>query len=195
MKRSLLALSLTSLVCAGVVRAEVKKGDVILDFLGGWTQQNIEFADGSVEGDFTEYFAALRPGIALTDNVRVALVAAFAHVDVMGLKREPWAVGVSGEYVFAPANQWNLYVGGEAAWARADVDLPLIQIGDAVGAAHIKESGWLFAPRAGILLTMNRTNNLFAEYQYQIWAGDLDDFLENGHLVLVGIEHKFRVGR
>jgi hypothetical protein len=65
MKRSLVVLSLVSLVFAGVASAEVKKGDVMLDFLGGWTQQ----LDGR-GGDI--FFAAVRPESLLTDNIRVA---------------------------------------------------------------------------------------------------------------------------
>jgi hypothetical protein len=50
-------------------------------------------------------------------------------------------------------------------------------------------------PRAGLLYTLNRANNLFAEYQYQIWDGDIGDALDEGHMVLLGIEHKFKVGQ
>ncbi len=52
----------------------------------------------------------------------------------------------------------------------------------------------LWGPRAGLLYTLNRANNLFAEYQYQLWGGDIGDVLDSGHMVLLGIEHKFKVG-
>jgi hypothetical protein len=180
MKRSLVVLSLVSLVFAGVASAEVKKGDVLLDFLAGWTQQN--FTDESGGGDISALFAAVRPGIALTDNIRVAGMAAFADIS-NGADTTLWAVGASGEYVFMPANTLNLYIGAQVAWADADTDVG----GDA--------DGLLWGPRVGLLYTLNRANNLFAEYQYQIWDGDIGDLLDDGHMVLLGIEHKFKVGQ
>jgi predicted porin len=182
MKRSLLVLSVASLLLAGVASAEVKKGDIMLDFLAGWTQQNL--ADEVGGGDITVYFGAVRPGIALTDNIRVAGVAAVAHVSFAGSDSTIWALGASAEYVFMPANTLNPYIGGEIAWASADTDL-----------AGDNPSGFLFAPRVGVLYTLNRANNLFAEYQYQFWTGDVGDVIDSGHMILVGIEHKFVVGQ
>jgi hypothetical protein len=186
MKRSLVVLSLVSLVFAGVASAEVKKGDVMLDFLGGWTQQTI--SDDVGGGDISVYFAAVRPGIALTDNIRVAGVGAVVHV-TNGTDMTVWALGVSGEYVFMPANTLNPYVGVEVAWASADTGGLIADGGDD------SVDGWLVAPRAGILYTLNRANNLFAEFQYQFWGGDIGDALDHGMMLLVGIEHKFRVGQ
>jgi hypothetical protein len=82
-----------------------------------------------------------------------------------------------------PTNQLNPYIGGEIAWADAD-------IGSGVGSTQ----GWLFAPRVGVLFTLNRTNNLFAEYQYQMYTGDINKVINNGHMIVLGIEHKFKAG-
>jgi len=179
MKRSLVVLSLVSLVFAGVASAEVKKGDVMLDFLAGWTQQN--FTEDAGGGDISVLFAAVRPGIALTDNIRVAGVAAVVDVS-NGVDATVWAIGASAEYVFMPANMLNPYIGAQVLWANADMD------GDSV-------DGLLWGPRVGVLYTLNRANNLFAEYQYQLWSGDIGDALDDGHMVLLGIEHKFKVGQ
>lgn len=180
MKRSLVVLSLVSLVFAGVASAEVKKGDVLLDFLGGWTQQN--FQDEAGGGDISALFAAVRPGIALTDNIRVAGMAAFVDIS-NGADAQVWAIGGSAEYVFMPANTLNLYAGAQIAWANADLDL----------GADV--DGLLWGPRFGLLYTLNRANNLFVEYQYQMWDGDIGDVLDDGHMILLGIEHKFVVGQ
>lgn len=177
MKRSLVVLAAVSFVFAGIATAESKQGDVYLDFLAGWTMQNAA-GDGD---DINIFFAAARPGYALTDNIRVAAVGAVIN-ESNGDDITTWLLGVSGEYIFMPANQLNPYVGGEFAYASADLD------GETL-------NGWLLAPRVGLLYTLNTTNNLFAEYQYQIWGGDIDDELDNGHMVLVGIEHKFVAGR
>jgi len=187
MKRSLVVLFLASLVFAGVASAEVRKGDVMLDLLAGWTQQT--YADNFDNGDLDVYFGALRPGIALTDHIRVAGIGAIAHATtILGGDVTTWAVGVSGEFVFMPANVLNPYIGGMAAWAEADTDGGIIDfvVGD--------KDGWLLAPRAGLLYTMNRSNNLFFEFQYHFWTGGLEDILDHGFILLLGIEHKFRVG-
>ena len=180
MKRSLVVLSLVSLVFAGAASAEVKKGDVLLDFLAGWTQQN--FSDDVGGGDISVLFAAVRPGIALTDNIRVAAVGAVVDVSD-GADTTVWAVGASAEYVFMPANTLNPYIGAQILWASADTDVG----GDA--------DGLLWGPRVGLLYTLNPANNLFVEYQYQLWSGDISDVLDDGHMVLLGIEHKFVVGQ
>ncbi len=189
MKRSLVVLSLVSLVFAGVASAEVKKGDIMLDFLAGWAQFN--FSDDAGGGDTSIWFAALRPGIALTDNIRVSAVGAVANVeisdDVGDSDTTVWTIGASAEYVFMPANILNPYIGVMAAYASADADAGLLTVGDV--------DGWLIAPRVGLLYTLNRANNLFAEFQYQFWGGDVGDLLDNSMMVLLGIEHKFKVGQ
>ncbi len=188
MKRSLIGLAVVGVLFASVASAEVRKGDILLDFLAGWTLQN--FSDDAGGGDMNIYFAALRPGIALTDNIRVAAVGAVVRVDTDPTDATVWAVGASGEYVFMPANQLNLYVGAQIAYASADVDSDLFDPDD-----DTSQNGWLWGPRVGVLYTLNTTNNLFAEYQYQRWEGDIRDTLKDGHMVLLGIEHKFKVGQ
>jgi hypothetical protein len=194
MKRSLVVLSLVSLVFAGVVSAEVKKGDVQLDAYAGWTQQkiadNVGFGVGqssvSVSGDVSVFFGAIRPGYALTDNIRVAGVAGVANVSLPTINSvDPgsvtaWLLGASAEYVFMPANTLNPYIGGMIAYATADK-----------GAGN----GVMYAPRVGALYTLNQTNNLFGEFQYQLYTGDIGDVLDHGYMIMFGLEHKFVVGR
>ncbi len=182
MKRSLVVLSLVSLVFCGVASAEVKKGDILLDFAAGWTMQNT--ADDFGGDDINIFFGAARPGIALTDNIRVAGVGAVVRVDSDIQDATVWALGVSGEYVFMPSNQLNPYIGAQIAWASADSD-----------EEEFDADGWLWGPRAGVLFTLNPANNLFAEYQYQRWEGDIRHGIEDGHMILLGIEHKFKVGQ
>jgi hypothetical protein len=188
MKRSLVVWALASLVLAGVASAEVKKGDVTLDLLAGWMQQS--YAENFDEGDLNVYFGAIRPGVALTDNIRVAGVAAAARAtNILGGDVTTWAFGVSGEYVFMPANALNPYIGGMFAWANADTDGGIIDV--VVG----DRNGWLLVPRVGLLYTLNRSNNLFGEFQYHFWTGGLDDILDHGFMLVLGIEHKFKVGQ
>lgn len=188
MKRSLVVMSLVGLVLAGVAGAEVRKGDVQLDFLAGWTQQNLAsgaagdlgFAD-DVGTNVNVYFAALRPGVALTDNIRVGGVGAVLHTSFTDGHITTWALGASGEYVFMPANILNPYIGAQVAYANAQTS-----------GAHFE--GWLWGPRAGALYTLNPANNLFGEFQYQMWEGDVRQALKHGFMVILGIEHKFKVG-
>jgi hypothetical protein len=183
MKRSLVVLSVVSLVCAGVASAEVNKGDVMLDFLAGFTQQNGQTGVGNI----TTWFGAIRPGYALTDNIRAAVVGAVVRVDNSATVTA-WVLGVSGEYVFMPANQLNPFIGAQLTYASAD-------LGTIGGMSLGTKTGYMWGPRAGLLYTLNRTNNLFGEYQYMVWSGDVHDFLKTGHLVIFGIEHKFKAGK
>lgn len=179
MKRSLVVLSVLSLVFCGLATAEVKKGDVLLDFAAGWTRQNV--SDDLGGNSIDVLFGTVRPGMALTDHIRVAGLGAVVRVDSDIADATVWAAGVSGEYVFMPSNMLNPYIGAQIAWASADLD-------------DDDASGWLWGPRLGVLFTLNPANNLFAEYQYQRWEGDIGDALEDGHMILLGIEHKFKVG-
>jgi len=185
MKRSLIVLAVASLVFAGVASAEVKKGDIFLDFGASWVQQNYADAAG---GNDTTYSGLLRPGIALTDNIRVAAIGAVSYADLRdGDKTTGWDLGVSGEYVFMPANQFNPYVGAQLAWSSERKE-------PAVGAATTVD-GWIWGPRAGVLFTLNKTNNLFGEFQYNMREGDLSNTIDKEYAVLFGIEHKFKTGQ
>jgi hypothetical protein len=187
MKRSLGVLAVASLVFAGVASAEVKKGDIMIDFLAGWTQQNFPKSAGG--GSASVYFGALRPGVALTDNIRVAGFGAVAHATASGGGGHVtvWALGASGEYVFMPASQFNPYVGGEIAYANAST-------GGGVGQTLGNQDGWLVGPRAGALFTLNKTNNLFGEFHWDFYQGNLRNAVRDGYMLLFGIEHKFKVG-
>ncbi len=183
MKRSLIGLAVVGLLFASVASAEVRRGDVLLDLLAGWTMQN-PAPEGADEINIL--FGAARLGVALTDNIRVAGVGNVIWVDAGDAgDANVWALGVSGEYVFMPANQLNPYIGGQIAYATTDLD----------DFGFGSTRGWMWGPRAGILYTLNTTNNFFVEYQYQRWEGDIRHTLEDGHMVLLGIEHKFKVGQ
>ena len=180
MKRSLMVLMIVSLMLAGVASAEVKKGDVMLDFLAGWTQQN---ANVPGVGNVTVWFGALRPGIALTDNIRVAGLGAVVHTTFPGGHATVWALGGSGEYVFMPANTLNPFVGAQVAYASVST-----------GATLPTTNGWMWGPRVGALYTLNRTNNLFGEFDWMLYEGGVRKVLDQGFMVIFGIEHKFKVG-
>jgi hypothetical protein len=185
MKRSLVVLSLVSLVFAGVAGAEVRKGDVQLDFLAGWAQQS--FSDNIGGGNVNVYFGALRPGYAVTDNIRVGAVGAVLHTTFSSGHATAWALGASGEYVFMPASTLNPYIGAQVAYASVQ--------GGGLGLGTGTEYGWMWGPRVGALYTLNRTNNLFGEFQYQMWEGKVRNVLDKGYMVVFGIEHKFKTGQ
>ncbi|MCX5646083.1 MAG: outer membrane beta-barrel protein [Phycisphaerae bacterium] len=184
MKRSLIVLAVASLVFAGVVSAEVKKGDVFLDFSAGWTHTSYTGSGGNDN----LYYGSLRPGIALTDNIRVAADGGVSYDDGQSSTVTTWLLGVSGEYVFMPASQLNPYVGGLLEWASSTTDLN----GDS-----FSSDGWLWGPRVGALYTLNRTNNLFGEFQYLMWEGGIrkDGGKDSQYGVMFGIEHKFKTGQ
>jgi hypothetical protein len=177
MKRSLVVLTLASLMLGGIASAEVRQGDVFMDLVAGWTRQNFEGG-----GDIDVFFGAIRPGMAFTDNIRASVLGAVLHVEEDVTDLTAWTIGFAAEYVFMPANIFNPYIGVQVAWADADLD-------------GFDIDGFLFGPRFGFLYTLNRANNLFGEFQWQLWSGDIGDFIDDGFMVVFGIEHKFKVGQ
>jgi outer membrane protein W len=174
MKRGLMVLSLLVLV-GGVATASVQKGDTELNALGGFLSENgINGADdvqiGFLSGDF---------GYFLTDNIRVGVAAAYVNIE-NSIDTDIWAVGGSAKYHFMPTNQWVPYIGGQVFWARAE---------EGFGG---NVDGILWGPVAGLRFEMNATNDFFVEYQYQIWSGDIDEVINNGNAIFVGIAHQFK---
>jgi len=120
----------------------------------------------------------------LTDNIRVAGIGAVVHTTFSGGHATAWAIGASGEYVFMPSNILNPYVGGMIAYANAN----------ASGISGTQD-GWVWGPRVGALYTLNRTNNLFGEFNWMIYQGKIRNVLDQGFMVVFGIEHKFKTGQ
>jgi outer membrane protein W len=185
MKRGLMVLSVLSVLVGGVATASVQKGDTELDALGGFL-----FENGTNEApDFDVYFLSGSFGYFLTDNIRVGAEAAWSHVGIdlgtttpigTSFDVDVWAIGGNVKYHFMPTNQWVPYIGVQVLYASADLDI------------FGNTDGVLWGPVAGLRYELNANNDFFVEYQYQLWSGDIGDFLNDGNAIFLGIAHQFK---
>jgi predicted porin len=177
MKRSLVVLALVSLVFGGVASASVKQGEIELDFAGSlqFINYDSQFADAERAGDDNEtvFDVVARLGYFLTDNIEVGATANGTWQD----GPDTYGLGGFAFYNFMPSNQLVPYVGGQLVydWATGD------------GA-----DGLMWGPIAGVRYELNPTNDIFVEYQFRLFTGDLDDEFDNVHGVFFGIQHIFK---
>ncbi len=184
--RCLMCVAVVGLVVAGTASASVKQGDTELDFLAGFTTQN------GVSGgpDFEAWFVSGALGYFLTDNIQVqgAAIGALTSTEFgdSSLDVDVWGLGGRAKYHFMPTNQLVPYIGAQLLWVTADIDT------SPDSSLEGTTDGTLWGPLAGVRYALNDRNDLFAEYQYQIWEGDIGDVLDDGHSIFVGIIHKFK---
>jgi hypothetical protein len=171
MKRSLVVLALVGLVFAGVASASVKQGEVELDFAG--SLQFINYDNSTGLDDDTVFNVFARFGYFLTDNIEVGGTANGTWQD----GPDVYGLGGFALYNFMPANQLVPYVGGQLVynWTTGD------------GA-----DGLMYGPIAGVRFELNPTNDLFVEYQYRAFTGDLADTFDSVNGVFFGIQHIFK---
>jgi hypothetical protein len=171
MKRSLVLLSVVSLVFAGVASASVKQGEVELDFAGSLTFTNYSDEVGGDSETVFDIFARL--GYFVTDNIRVGGQASGTWAE----GPDVYGFGAFASYNFMPGNQLVPYIGGQVQydWTTGD------------GA-----DGLMYGPLAGVRYELNPYNDLFVEYQFRLFTGDLGDVFDNVHGVFFGIQHLFK---
>jgi hypothetical protein len=178
MKRWLILLSVGVLAFAGAANASVQKGDTTLELLGGWMTQNSAVAGGN---DLDVWFLTGAVGYFITDTIQVSGVGLWSNVDMgTGNDVDIWGIGGRAKYHFMPTNQYVPYIGGQILWASAD----------AGGGNDV--DGMLWGPLVGLRYELNAMNDFFVEYQYHIWGGDIDNTLDDGHGVFIGIIHQFK---
>ncbi|MBP7053463.1 MAG: outer membrane beta-barrel protein [Phycisphaerae bacterium] len=218
MRRSFVLCLVVCLAFAGGANGAVSKGDVELDFLGGFTTQNAA-SDGV---GFDAWFVSGSLGYFFSENVQ-ASVGAFGMWTETQASSIPYdyegyesglygsadidmdisiyGIGVKGKYHFVPTNPWVPYVGVQVFWATADVQATISgTIGEGDTADTFAEmdlldekvDGMLWGPVAGLRYELTKNNDFFAEYQYHVWAGDLNDILDDGHALFLGLVHQFQ---
>ena len=196
MKRSLVVLSLVSLVFAGVASASVKQGDTEIEFLGSYQNWNAPDGGGS---DSRAWSIAGGLGYFLTDNIRVGVAGMYGDMDyqlMVPTEIKRWGIGANVKYHFMPANQLVPYIGGQLFWENWDVtqSLDLEIDGEQVGGTESGSTdGLLLGPLAGARYELNPNNDIFVEFQYNFYTGDIsDDFAESGYAIFAGIVHQFK---
>ncbi len=221
MRRNFVLLAAICLTLASATSGSVKKGDIELDFLGGFTTQNAAddgfgfdawFVSGSLGYFFTDNIQAAIAGFGMwTETEASSIPFDYREYDEpeselygtasFDMEINVYGVGLKGKYHFMPTNLWVPYVGAQVLWATADVQVTASGVigegGTADPFAEIdlvdeKVDGILWGPVAGLRYELNATNDFFAEYQYHIWSGDLDDFLDDGHALFLGLVHQFK---
>jgi hypothetical protein len=197
MTRCLVWVAVASLVFAGAVSASVRQGDTELEFMGGYMTEN---ASGTSGMDTDAWFVSGALGYFVTDNLQL-VGSAFGYwtefdsvapgtrtdrdIDVLGL-------GGKARWHFMPGNQWVPYIGAQLFYADADTDVTTKTTGEPTTKETLNPDGVLWGPLAGMRFEMNATNDLFLEYQYHVWDGDIGKLFEDGHAIFVGIVHQFK---
>lgn len=198
MKRWLILFTVGCVAFAGAANAAVQQGDTELDALGGWMMQNSagrpSTANDLPGADFDALFLSAGIGYFLSDNLQVGGVAMGAWTSaeveaVAGASTDVdidfYGIGAKAKYHFMPTNQLVPYVGGQVLWTNADID--------ATGSGNDADvDGILWGPVLGMRYELNAYNDFFVEYQYHLWTGDMDDVLDDGHGLFVGLIHQFK---
>jgi hypothetical protein len=195
MKRSWIALSVVCLVCAGVAGAAVHQGETELNFSGSYLSTNGGSPEGSgIAGsgnDSTVWSLNGLFGYFITGNVELAVSTTGEWISYGSGAGEQhrWAYGFGpvAKYYFLPSNTLVPYVGAQAQWLWSDT-----QGGLRTGAGLGSRDGLMYGPLAGLRVELNARNDFFVEYQYRLYAGELEDVYDSTHAILLGIAHQFR---
>ena len=187
MKRSLILVSVVSLIVAGTASASVQKGDTELNFLAGYVQVNSQNANSDVDA----FWLAGGVGYFVTDQIQVGGAAMGAWIDPDGpAKLKVYGLGGRAAYHFMTDNTWVPYVGGQVLWTTID---------PGAGAADI--DGLLWGPVVGLRYELNEMNDFFIELQYIMFEEDFGDNsptnpsaigLDDAWMILLGIIHQFK---
>ncbi len=206
MRHVVLMLSMVCLALAGVANGEVNKGDVEIEFMGGWAMESANTDSDITEAldgpDLTGWF--LMGGLSrfVSDHLQFGIAGFYTQMESdterfalgeMTLEGEfevdAWGIGGRARYHFNPAGKWVWYAGAQVFWVSADVDATATTIPPELApstSASDSANGILWGPVVGLRAELGERNDLFVEYQYHLWAGDIGDAIEDGHAIFVG---------
>ncbi len=202
MKHYLILSVVSCLALAGAASAAVQQGDTELDALGAWmSQDGSGDADLSIDVDWL--FLMGRLGYFLSDNIQISAVAMGAWTETSidsetgptsgDVDVDVYGLGAAGKYHFTPTNQWVPYIGAQVLWLDVDIDLSDDFLGGPdIDDTDVEGDGMLWGPVAGLRYELNAYNDFFVEYQYHLWSGDIDDILDDGHALFLGLVHQFK---
>lgn len=176
MKRCFILFSVVSLVLTGAVSASVEKGDTEIALLGGYQSTQAKGAND----DVTEWFLEGEFGYFVTDNIQVGAFALGSWESEGDDDTDTYGLGIKARYHFMPSNQYVPYVGGQLGWLTEKTS------------GSPSEDGFMWGPVVGLRYELNAYNDLFVEYQYRMFTGDLEDNVDHQHGIYVGIVHQFK---
>ena len=180
MKRMLMLTVVVALILIGTTNAAVEKGDTEVSIYGSWQKLNDEGGDSL---DITTIAGGL--GYFVTDELQLSLVGNWSEMSVDGLDLTLWGLGGNAKYHFMTDSTTVPYVGGQFLYEKLEASTS----GGWSGGGSV--DGYLYGPLLGAKFFMNDSTSLFVEYQYQMYGGDLDDGLDDGHAVMFGIAYLF----
>ena len=229
MKRFLMpciAICLARVVATG---AAPKKGDTEIEILGGLAMEKGTTATdyesfltaGTAGADPEAWF--LSGGISrfFTDSLQVGIAGLWMNMDdsqVAGwvsagvpefpeagtgyqvdVELDAFGVGGRAKWHLHTKGKVKPYLGAQAFWAKASVDITGTEFATAdleneigVISESVDVDGVLWGPIVGLSIPLSAQNTLFVEYQYHLWAGSLGDTLKDGHAGSIGFAHRLK---
>jgi hypothetical protein len=186
MKRSLIVVSVVSLLCGGLASAAVHTGEIELAGSGSFISTN---SRGTVDGGASSTLWSLNAllGYFVNDNIEVALGGNGEWMKYGEEEKSRWDYGLGPvvKYHFMPSNLWVPYIGAQAQWEWSNPEGGLRTVGGS-------QNGLMYGPLAGLRFELNAKNDFFVEYQYRVFTGGMDDVYNCAHAVLIGLSHQFR---
>ena len=227
-RHGLILLSIVSLVLASTASGDVKKGEAELEIVGGLAMESgadqgddqDSILEGATGADLDGWLVSGGIGRFVSDNLQLSLVGFGSWMDgseTASLVIDPeipealqvyeadvdvvvYGVGGRLRWHFSPEKPLVPYLGVQALWATADVDLSgtAAVVVDGIPAPGTEvdlsesdsASGILWGPVAGLRLQLGETDDLVLEYQYHLWAGSISDILDTGHAITLGLAHR-----
>ncbi len=199
MKRGLVLSLVVTLALAGTVLADVRMGDTELNFSGSFWDLNAGTRGGL---DFQSWMVTGGLGYFITDNIEVGGAGLFKETEekwnmpntesrMVERIANLYAVGPQIKYHFTPENQLVPYIGAQILWTDLKIEENYTPSSGNSSWERDKQ-GILWGPLAGLKYTLNEQNELIVEYQYHVFTQNIDDYLDDGHVITVGLGHKFK---
>ena len=172
-----------------------------------WANADQVFA-GATGADLDSWCAMASLGVFTSPNFQVAIAGFYTQLEgdpetytfedypgvsaSYGVDMTMYGVGGRGRWHFNPGGKWVPFVGVQGFWVSADIDVTVTSETLADGVVNNSPSGILWGPLAGLRCQLGANDALTLEYQYHMWAGDLDDVLQEGHGFFVGLAHRLK---
>lgn len=220
-------LSSICLLLGSMASGSVRKGDVEIDFSGGWLMAKTEAGDltgtapainfddvlsGATGADLDGWMVMIGLSRFATQNLQLGIAGFYTQMQgdtetfplpdfpevtaEFDLDVTAYGVGGRAKWHFNPTAQWVWYAGAQAFWISADVDvdgrIPGFEEIAPPGSNSDSLTGILWGPVAGVRVEIGANDELFLEYQYHLFSGDISDVIENGHGFFAGLIHRVK---
>ena len=182
MKRSLLTILFIISVVAVSSNAAVQEGENEFNFAFAW--MNADFED-DFEVDSADLFTLSGSiGHFFTDNIQVGVSGLGIWASLEDIDLNAYGFGLNAKYHFTPTEKYVPYVGVQGNYLTVKAD---------DGDDEEDGDGTMWGPLVGVKMALTSTENVFvyAEYQYQIYGGDLGDALDSVNMIYAGLGFKF----